>query len=298
MRIDPNDLLLFARVAETGSFSRAAELTGLPKSTLSRRISTLESQLGERLLQRTTRKLVITDLGLRLLDHARQIVAETEAAVALAQFRQERPSGVLRVSLPNDFANLVLARVLAEFTQHYPAITLELDLTARRVDILTEGFDIAIRFGDLPDDATLVAIPLYTVRHGLYAAPDYLARRGTPSSPADLSAHALLRLMGRNRQLTHWALSRGEEQWAGELPSHVVANSPGLLVRLARQGGGIVSAPLDFARVYVASGELAPVLPDWAPPRVTAWAVFPGRRLMPTKTRVFIDWLKAAVGAG
>lgn len=297
MRIDPNDLLLFARVAQTGSFSLAAEQLGLPKSTLSRRLTTLENQLGERLMQRTTRKLVLTELGLRMLDHARQIVVETEAAVALAQYRQEEPSGVLRVSMPNDFANLVLAPVLAEFMHHYPGITLELDLSARRVDIVAESFDVAIRFGDLPDDATLAATPIYEVVHRLYAAPAYLARRGVPNSPADLGDHDLLGLLGRNRHQAEWPLNRDGERWQAALPWRLIANSPELLLRLARQGSGIVSAPMDFALTYVQSGELVGVLPDWALPKVTAWAVFPGRRLMPAKTRVFIDMLKDRLGS-
>jgi DNA-binding transcriptional LysR family regulator len=200
--------------------------------------------------------------------------------------------------LPNDFANLVLAPLLAEFIQEYPAISLELDLSARRADILAEGLDAAIRFGELPDDATLAATPVYTGRHGLFAAPSYLARRGSPAVPEDLAAHDLLRLMGRNRQVADWVLTRSEERWSGPLPSRAAANSPGLLVSLARQGGGIVSAPLDFARGYVTAGELVAVLPGWAPPPITAWAVFPGRRLMPAKTRVFIDWLKAALLQG
>src|SRR5471030_413985 len=180
MEIDPGDLLLFARIVECGSFSLAAERVGLPKSTVSRRISLLEAHLGERLLQRTTRKLVLTEFGASLLDHARRVADETEAAGALAQHRQGAPSGLLRVSMPADFANLAMGPVLAGFMEQYPAIALELDLSPRRVDLLAENFDLAIRMGNLPDDATLAARRITFSSHALYAAPSYNSLRGLP----------------------------------------------------------------------------------------------------------------------
>ena len=178
MNVEPNDLLLFARVVDEHSFTRAAERLGLPKSTVSRRVSALEAQLGERLLLRTTRQLTLTDFGHSVLEHAHQIASEVDAASLLAQHRQVQPSGRLRVSMPADFATNVLAPMLATFVQKYPAISLELDLTPRRVDLIGENFDVAIRMGDLPDDSTLAARRLATFTAGLYASPRYLARRG------------------------------------------------------------------------------------------------------------------------
>jgi len=295
MQIEPNDLWLFAKVADSGSFSKASQLIGLPKSTLSRRISNLERELGERLLQRTTRKLNLTEFGLRLVQHGRQVGEEIEAAVALTQHRQIQPSGVLRISMPNDFANLLLASLLAEFIEAYPAIALEIDLTARRVDLLSESFDLAIRMGDLPDDATLTAKRVYRHASGLYASPDYLSRRGSPEQPQELLKHEALHLLTRTRERQPWQLNKGEEQWTGVPPGRASANSPELLVRLARQHQGIVAVPAPYAQVYVQSNELVRVLPEWSLPQVSAWAVFPGRRLMPAKTRVFIDFLEAAL---
>ncbi|HNO64152.1 MAG TPA: LysR family transcriptional regulator, partial [Thauera aminoaromatica] len=156
-QIDPNDLLVFARVVAEGSLTAAADKLGLPKSTVSRRLSRLEEQLGERLLLRTTRRLNITEFGAALLDHARQLESEVEAVAALAESRQARPSGRLRVSMPSDFANLLLTDMLAAFAALHPGVTLELDLSPRRVDLLGENFDLAIRLGDLPDDALLAA---------------------------------------------------------------------------------------------------------------------------------------------
>lgn len=126
---DPNDLLIFVKIAELGSFSRAAERLGLPKSTLSRRITHLEEQLGERVLLRTTRRLHLTEFGTQLLEHARQVAAEVDAVTALSEHRQARPTGRLRVSMPSDFANLLLTDMLAAFVALYPDISLELDLS-------------------------------------------------------------------------------------------------------------------------------------------------------------------------
>ncbi len=293
MQIEANDLFIFAKVADSGSFSRTAEQLGLPKSTISRRVAALENQLGERLLQRTTRKLVLTDFGLALLEHARQVSAEVDAAIALAQHRQFQPSGVLRISMPNDFANQVLADLLPAFAERYPAIRLELDLSARRVDVLGEGFDLAIRIGDLPDDASLTAKRIYRVNSGLYASPAYLAKRGEPHTPDDLMQHDSLRLLRGSRETVPWELVCGDQQWKGNPPVRASVNSPELLLTVARQGLGIVAAPTDFIKALIASGELLAVLPEWCPPSVNAWAVFPSRKLMPGKTRVFIDLLEA-----
>ena len=294
--IDPNDLLVFSRGAELGSFSRAAERLGLPKSTVSRRIAALESQIGERLLLRTTRRQTLTELGRELLEHARQIAQEVDAATALRDHRQAAPSGRLRVSMPSDVANLVLSDTLAAFVALHPAISLELDLSPRRVDLLGEGFDAAIRMGPLPDDTLLAARRLAAFSNGLYAAPSYLAERGEPTTPQDLSGHEAVRLLGGNGEPMAWTLMRGEEHWEGVPAGRAAANSPELLIRLARAGAGIAAVPDFFARPFQIRGELRRVLPDWSLPSHTAWVVFPGRKLMPAKTRVFVDMLHSALG--
>ena len=293
MNIEPNDLLLFAHVVDDGSFTKAALRLGLPKSTVSRRLAALEGQLGERLLLRTTRKFAVTDFGHSVLEHARQVAIEVEAAASLAEHRQVEPRGRLRVSMPADFANLILATLLAEFIEKYPAIALELDLSPRRVDLIGENFDVALRMGELPDDASLAARRLAVFTHGLYASPDYLSRRGAPSEPEALMEHDALHLLARTGEPAPWKLSRGEQRWEGIPPARATANSPELLQRLARTGAGIAVLSRHFVEPYVRSGELAPVLDDWRLPTITAWAVFPGRRLMPARTRAFLDALQA-----
>lgn len=294
--IDPNDLLIFASVAELGSFSRAAERLGLPKSTLSRRLAGLEHTLGERLLLRTTRRQVVTEFGQQLLGHARQVADEVEAVAALTAHRQVAPSGRLRVSMPSDFANVLLADMLAAFVALHPAITLELDLSPRRVDLLGEGFDVAVRMGDLPDDRLLAARQLKVLTNGLYASPGYLAEHGQPATPQDLLDHVAVRLPGPQGEPGAWTLTQGEQRWEGVPPGRFMANSPELLIRLAAAGSGIAAVPDVLAIADVHQGRLQRVLPGWSLPSHTAWAVFPGRKLMPTKTRAFIDMLRIALG--
>lgn len=293
MKLEANDLLMFARVVDEGSFSRAAERLHIPKSTLSRRMAALEAQLGERLLLRTTRKLTVTDFGNAVLAHAHQVTAEVEATLALTQHRQVEPSGRLRLSMPGDFGIDILQALLAEFAMRYPAISLEMDISPRRVDLIGENFDLAIRMGDLPDDTSLAARRIATFETGLYASPAYLKRRGTPHEPEALMEHDALHLLTRRGEPALWQLKRDEAQWQGTPIGKVSANSPAILVRMAISGLGIAMLGEPFAEPYVKAGELVRILEDWQLPSVTAWAVFPGRRLMPARTRVFLDALVA-----
>jgi DNA-binding transcriptional LysR family regulator len=310
MNTDADDLLLFARVAESGSFSRAAERVGLPKSTVSRRLAALEKRLGERLLLRTTRKLTITDFGQGVLDHARALADEVDGALAFALSRQARPSGKLRVTMPGDFASVALEQPLAAFIARYPDISLEVDLSPRRVDLIGENFDLAIRMGTLGDDAQLAARPLARFTLGLYAAPSLIAAHGEPPHPDALHDLPALMILARSGDPVAWQLTpRAAAPIAAPgaagistggrhvvLPAHrTLANSPDMLIRLARHGAGIAAVNDFFAEPYVRRGELRRVLADWCLPDIAAWAVFPGRRLMPAKTRLFIDMLLAAL---
>jgi DNA-binding transcriptional LysR family regulator len=291
MKLEANDLLVFARVVDEGSFSRAASRLGLPKSTVSRRVAALESHLGERLLLRTTRRLTVTEFGEAVLAHARHVAEDVDAAESLAQSRQSEPSGRLRVTMPNDLANLVLAPVLSGFVERYPKVALEVDLSARFVDLVAENFDVALRPGPLPDDATLAARRVATFSAGLYASPRYVARRGTPAEPEALMEHDALRLQNRAGEPMRWLLHRGPSQWEGVPPGRVTANSPELVMRMALSGCGIAIVNDHFALSYAERGELLRVLPEWRVTSVDLWAVFPGRRLMPAKTRAFLDAL-------
>ncbi|HYP30757.1 MAG TPA: substrate binding domain-containing protein, partial [Burkholderiaceae bacterium] len=216
-----------------------------------------------------------------------------------------------------DFASTTLERPLAGFIRDFPEVALELDLSPRRVDLIGENFDLAIRMGALPDDTQLAARRLAVFTTGLYAAPSLLRQHGDPLAPEALLTMPALMLLSRSGEAIPWALSpreagqakgpddapaksrRGAAAPAHEIvPSqHMRANSPDVLIRLARSGAGVVAVADFFAEPYIARGELQRVLPAWCLPDVDCWAVFPGRRLMPAKTRAFIDMLARTMSA-
>lgn len=291
-----NDLILFAHIVEAGSFTRASDLTGLPKSTLSRRLTDLENEFGERLMQRSTRRLVLTEFGERMLEHARRLLDESEAATALALHRQAVPHGTLRVSLPPDFHELSIVEVVSQFSEQYPDVRLELDLSPRRVDIVAERFDVAVRVAAaLPDDSSLVARQIIVLHNGLYASPDYLKRHGTPTEPSDLLGHTGLVLATSGGEHQRWRLSRDAERWEGLPSKTLTSNSLGLQQALSVQGLGIVGLSARFARPWIAQNVIQRILPDWNLPPMTVWCVTPGRRLLPQRTLVFIELLRSVL---
>lgn len=293
--LDPSDLILFARVVEDGSFTRAADRLGMPKSTASRRLLDLETRLGERLLVRTTRKLAVTEFGRAVLRHAQQVAAEVQATVEFVQHRKAEPGGRLRISIPGDFGDRVLGPLLAGFVTEYPAVSIEAHVSQRRVDLVAEGYDLAIRIGDLPSDALLTASRVASLAVGLYASLDYLARRPAPAVPDDLTGHEGLQLTRPSGEPAPWTLTRGGQEWRGAPPSRISANSPELLLDLALSGAGIARLASHLVRPKLETGELVHVLPDWTLTPVPVWVIFPGRRLMATRTQLFIDALKEAL---
>ncbi|WP_077034021.1 LysR family transcriptional regulator [Pelomonas sp. KK5] len=297
--LDADDLLLYARVVDAGSFSRAAERMRLPKSTVSRRIAALEERLGEKLLQRSTRHLTLTEFGAGILEHARALSAEVDAALSLALSRQQRPSGRLRVTMPADFAHQALGGMLTRFALDYPEVQLELDLSPRRVDIIAEGFDLAVRMGELQQDSQLAARRMALVSTGLYASPAYLRQHGEPQLPQALASMCGLMILSRSGEPMAWSLSRGEghegEHWSGIPAQRILVNAPDMLLRFAVAGVGITAVGDHFAWEHVQRGELVRVLPDWHLAPAACWAVFPERKLMPLRTRVFLEAMAAAL---
>ena len=294
--IEPNDLALFARIAEAGSFSRAAEHLGQPRSTVSRRLAELEQALGERLLIRSTRKLRLTEFGRAMLAHASHVVEAVAAASALADNRQVEPSGRLRVTMPPFIAQGVAAPMIERYLCEHPRVTLELDLSSRRVDLLAEDYDLVVRVSALELDASLTATLLAELPTGLYAATSYLRRLGEPQVPQDLERLDGL-LIARHDGPLPWELMRhsasGVERWQGIARPRCVATSGEILVRLAVDGHGIVGLPEVLAEAQMASGALVRVLPEWKLPDLPVWAVISGRQLLPAKTRAFLDALRA-----
>lgn len=198
--------------------------------------------------------------------------------------------------MPGDFSQNMIGALLADFIEKYPDVTLDIDSSQQRVDIISEGYDVALRMGNLQNDSTLVARQLSTFRVALYASPKFLKKSGAVKHPQELMHRAVLRLRTRGGEVSPWQLTRGDESWEGSPPMRAVANSPSVLINLARLGAGITSVTTHFAHPFLENGELVRVLEDWECPGVPVWAVFPGRRLMPSRTRVFIDSLVASFG--
>ena len=291
-KISADDLILFATIVEQESLVRAADQLGMPKATVSRRLSNLESALGQRLLIRTTRRLTLTDFGQEFLDHSRRVAEEVSTVQDFVRSQDIQPRGRLRVSMPGDYAKVHFSRAIATFIDAYPEIQLDLDLSSRRVDLIGERFDLAIRMGDLDNDATLVARKIDEQSMALYASPIYLALHPAPKHPDDMERHTSVRLLSVRGTAVPWKLMRGKEVWEGVPPGRLTLNSPDMIQQLLLDGAGIGALPDLFVSSDVKSGRLVRVLPKWCFPSVPAWAVMPTRRFLPTKTRVFLDHIE------
>lgn len=201
--ISADDYILFAAIVEQGSLVRAAEHRGMPKATVSRRLTNLEAALGQRLLLRTTRRLTLTDFGQEFLDHCRRIAEEVFTTQDFLRSQDVQPRGRLRVSMPGDYARHYFSRAISTFIETYPEIQLDLDLSSRRVDLIGERFDLAIRMGALENDSTLVARKIDELGFSLYASPIYLALHAAPQHPDELEHHAAVRLLSARGSAVH-----------------------------------------------------------------------------------------------
>lgn len=280
-------MALFVEVARARSFRKAAAALGMPNSTLSRRISELERAIGLRLLHRTTRKIELTEAGQIYYDRSKRIVEEARLAHEQLGAMLEQPSGVIRVSLPVDLATLYLTPIIADFAQHYPGITFDFDLTPRRVDLVTEPFDVAIRIGTL-EDSGLIARMIGRHSRYLYASPGYIEASGEPVEPADLSERECI-CMPRS---PHWTLNRGAETVEIGVRGRFTLNSVGMIGALAVNHQGIALLPEKIVADDLASGRLRRVLPEWQGSPVSIYAVTE-TRLIPAKTQRFIEFLSS-----
>jgi DNA-binding transcriptional LysR family regulator len=285
---------LFVEVARTKSFRGAAEALDMPNSTLSRHISELEKKIGLQLLHRSTRKVELTAAGEVYFKRCQSIVEEARIAHESLLDVVERPSGTLRVSMPVDLATGHLAPILREFAKAYPLISFEFDVTPRRVDLQSDPFDLAIRIGPPPTTpSTLVARQIALLPRYLYASPDYLKAAASLTHPDDLTKHVLCIGQGATNQEEVWrTFHRGEERVNVMIASRFRMNSVGLSRALAVSGVGIAVLDTDLAREDVASGRLRRVLPKWSLAPVPVHAIT-DTRLLPARTRLFIDFTKA-----
>ena len=296
LRADPEATRVFVQVVESKTFRAAARALGMPKSTVSFRVAALEDQLGERLLERTTRRLRLTDAG--ALYHQRALSAlETlqEAERALSE-RKTSPSGRLCITATIEGGQFVLAPIFAEYARRYPAVELEIILTDRRVDLIEEGVDVAIRGGALPD-STFVARRLPSSGGmACYASPAYLKSHGTPERPRDLLRHACLVMTSQSEPLA-WKFEVSGKATVVRVTPRAKANSFVMLTEFAKAGLGIARLPGSVAKEALKSGALKPVLQAFLPKASGGLhAVYPSARHLSPKVRALLELLEEQVG--
>jgi DNA-binding transcriptional LysR family regulator len=285
-------LAAFVKVVQAGSFTRAAEAMNTQKARVSRIVTQLEHDLGVRLLERTTRSLSLTEVGREIFERSVGILGAVEDIERVAQRIHAEPRGVLKLTCGVEFGMLAVGRWIDAYLERYPQVSVEADFTSRLIDIVHEGFDLAIRVGELPD-SRLAARRIGELQYGLFASPGYLARRGVPDSPEDLQRHDLLVFTAGSHR-GGWQLTREAEQRRIEVPARLRINNSFAVRDAAIDGLGIAQLPLLLASDPIASGALVRVLPAWSPPAVPVHALFPSSRYLTPKVRAFIDLAASA----
>ncbi len=285
----------FAKVVELGSFSRAAERLGLSTSAVSRQVSELEAHLGVRLLNRTTRRLSLTEAGQSFYEHSVQLLSDLEDAEASVRVAAVEPKGTLRITCGVSFGTRYLAPALAEFSALHPGLLLDLDLSDRVVDLVEDGFDLAIRIGNIGSQG-MVSKRLGWTQIVCCAAPAYLQRRSQPIlAPADLAQHECLSYtnVGMPNTWQFEGKDGRDSRVSVRIPPRHRANNGQVLASLAVQGMGVVYEPDFIVAHEIRAGQLLPLLPDHRPPRSPIAAVYPSRRHLSAKVRSFVDFLAA-----
>ena len=285
-------LACFVAVVEHESFTGAADALGVSKSHVSKQVSALEDHLGTRLLNRSTRRMSLTDVGRAYYERCAAALADLEEAELAVTQHHSTPRGVLRLSVPMSFGVQYLSPLIAEFGARWPDVRIDVELTDRVVNILDEGIDLAVRIGQLAD-SSLIARRIAWVHGYLVASPAYLAERGAPEHPDDLRDHDCLVY---EYQGPSWTFTRDDESITVRVDGRVRSNNGEVLVDAARRGLGIAWMPDFLSCDALSSGDVVPLLPDWSSRRLGVWAVYPHNRHLSAKVRLFVDLLAEAFG--
>jgi DNA-binding transcriptional LysR family regulator len=287
---DLDHLHAFVAVAKHLSFAKAARALDKDSSVITRRIHALEQHLKIRLFERTTRQMTLTEAGRGYLVRVRAALEELQLAESELQAQRSHPHGLLRVSVPLTYGRLWISPLLPGFLKKYPEVELDVRFSDRYVDLIEEGFDVAIRLGVLRD-SSLVARKLGEWQRRLFASPAYLKRWGTPQDPKELTQHKGLAFSGVECP-SDWVMTRGRERVKISIPAVMTTDDATSLAIAAEAGCGIVVATEWLVQEQIARGKLVPVLPDWlAGPAAGIYIVYSSARLLPSKTRVFVDWI-------
>ncbi len=285
---DLQDISFFVEVARALSFTRASKASGIPIATLSRRVTLMEKRVGVRLFQRTTRRLVLTEPGKRYLERCERIVQEAAAAQEVLKEAAERLTGHLRITMPVEFGQTVVAPIIDEFARLYPALTIDVELSPRRADLADENIDLAIRLGEIKD-RSLIVRRLGGAARLLYASPSYLVRRGEPRHPKDLRDHDCS-LESTIAKPTVWRLVSGKSTLEVDVHGRLSTNNISMMLKFAEQSHGIAALSPPIARSANESGAIRQVLTGWSFPPMPVHAVMTSR-LLPARVRAFVDFL-------
>lgn len=284
------DIAVFVQVVDAQSFTAAADKLGLSKSVVSKYVTRLEDRLGARLLNRTTRRLSLTEVGRVFYERSQQGLHEIEEAEAEVSRLQSAPRGILRINSPMSFGILHIAPALPDFLAHYPDLSVDMNLDDRRVDLVEEGFDLAIRIGELPD-SSLVARRLGPCRHVVCGAPGYFKRHGLPRTPEDLRDHNAITFKYQDSPREwHFASPKGGVIRIPVSGSIQMNNSLGLREALLHEAG-VTLTPTFVVGDDIKAGRLQAVLPDYKALEVSIYAVYPQRRHQSPKVRAFVDFI-------
>lgn len=296
MNADPQDLLAFLAVVRAGGFREAARSAGASASSLSEAVRRLEARLGVRLLNRTTRSVAPTEVGLRLAERLAPALGEVEAALDIVNLYRDRPAGTLRLNVPANVSRTVLAPILVPFLTTYPEIRVEVVVEDGFVDLLAAGCDAGIRYDErLAQDMIALPIGPRTQRLLTAAAPSYLAARGIPEHPRDLLEHACMRGQFSGGAIATWEFERDGEIVRVDPPGPLQVRQGAafdLAVQAAVGGLGIVHLFEDWIRPHVDSGALVPILQDWCQAFSGPFLYYPGRKHLPSPLRAFVDFVR------
>lgn len=287
--LDLGDLMVFTKVVETESLTKAGRVLGLPKSTVSRRMSRLEDHLGIQLLHRSTRAVTVTEDGALFFEYCLRSIGVLRDGERAIQSRAGHPQGVVRIAIPYVLAQELVGPLLPEFMDLYPDVRLVSVLTDDAVGLLRNGFDVALAVGPLADSG-LVAIKLGTTGCGAFGAPEYFERKGTPQNHVELPRFDLLACGTLDRRHL-WTLHRGQEEVAVEFTAKLVCNDLMFLRDAALSGLGIANLPAFLVKHELASGRLVEVLPGWRTADMTFFALFADPKAVPVRVRTLIDFL-------
>lgn len=290
------DIAVFVQVVDAGSFTAAADKLGLSKSVVSKYVSRLEDRLGARLLNRTTRRLSLTEVGRTFYERSQRGLRELEEAEAEVSRLQEAPRGVLRLNSPMSFGILHIAPALPEFLARYPELSVDMSLDDRWINLVEEGFDLAIRIGELPD-SSLVARRLGACRHVVCGAPGYFKQHGVPRTPQDLRDHNAITFKYQDSPNEwHFVSAHGVVMRIPVSGSIQMNNSLGLREALLREAG-LTLTPTFVVGTDIKAGRLQAVLADYKSMELSIYAVYPERRHLSPKVRAFIDFMGGRISS-